>query len=168
MLCGVAEEASLKQYYPENGQPGIIRPYVNFSQSRVRLANIYVGRPRTMSNQAFLQTGFEHRKAAKLKNVLALAWDFLSQTGGWQAAWLSLRMQATLMASKKGGKLYQRLRKGNSVRRTEQVCSKVLGGNIRTVITPYGELSLDADNDEDFRVLSERFEEWRGYPPVES
>lgn len=167
MLCGVAEEASLKQYYAEEGQTGIIRPYVNFSDCRVRLANIYVGRPRTMANQAFLQTTFDHRKAAKVKNVLAMAWDFLSQSGGWQAAWLSLRMQATLMASKRGGKLYQYLRKGNSVRRTEQVCAKVFGGDIRMVITPYGGLSLDADNEEDFRVLSQRFETWREIPPVE-
>jgi len=168
ILCGVAEEASLSQYYPEAGKPGIIRPYVNFAEFRVRLANIYVGRPRTLANQKFLQTGFEHRKAAKLKNVLLLAWDFLSQSGGWQAAWLSLRMQATLMAERRGSKRYEKLRAGNSARRTEEVCSKVLGGPVRMVITPYGGLSLDADNEEDFRVLSQRFEDWKDIPPVES
>ena len=120
-----------------------------------------------MANQAFLQTTFEHRKAAKVKNVLAMAWDFLSQSGGWQAAWLSLRMQATLMASKKGGKLYQRLRRGNRSEKVEQVSSKVLGGGVRMVITPFGGLSLDVDNEEDFRMLSQRFEEWRKIPPVE-
>ena len=167
MLCGVAEEASLKQYYPEDGRPGIERPYVNFAEYRVRLANIYVGRPRTMANQAFLQTGFEHRKAAKLKNVLLLTWDFLSQSGGWRAAWMSLRMQATLMAERRGSRFYNRLRKGNSARRTEDICGQVLGGKIRIVVTPYGGLSLDADNEEDFRVISERFEEWMQVPPVE-
>lgn len=166
--CGVAEEASLKPFYPEGGKPGIRRPYVNFATCRVRLANIYVGRPRTLSNQAFLQTGFEHRKAAKLKNVLALAWDFLSQSGGWHAAWLTLRMQLTLVAERNGWKIYHRLRRGNCVRRTERVCSQVLGGAIRIVITPYGALSLDADNDEDFQVLSRRYEEWKNMPPVES
>ena len=168
ILCGVAEEASLRQYYAEGDKPGIIRPYVNFAEFRVRLANIYVGRPRTLANQKFLQTGFEHRKTAKLKNVLLLAWDFLSQSGGWQAAWLSLRMQWTLMAERRGSKRYEKLRAGNSARRTEEVCSRVLGGPVRMVITPYGGLSLDADNEEDFRVLSERFEEWKEIPPVES
>lgn len=165
--CGVAEEASLQQYYPEPGKPGIRRPYVNFATCRVRLANIYVGRPRTMSNQAFLQTGFEHRKAAKLKNVLLLAWDFLSQSGGWHAAWLTLRMQATLVAEQRGWKIYRWLKKGNCARRTERVCSQVLGGAIKIVITPYGSLSLDADNEEDFLVLSQRLEEWKSVPPVE-
>ena len=168
IVCGVAEEASLRQYYPVNGKLGIIRPYVNFSDCRVRLANIYVGRPRKLTNQRFLQTGFEHRKAARLKNVLALAWDFLKQPAGWRAAWMSLRMQATLMAERSGSRLYARLRAGNSLRETEEVTSKVLGGPIRVVITPYGELSLDADNEEDFHVLDQRFEEWREYPPVES
>ncbi|MBT8039785.1 MAG: NTP transferase domain-containing protein [Xanthomonadales bacterium] len=168
MLCGVAEEASLRQYYPGDGRPGIKRPYVNYADCRIRLANIYVGRPRKLTNQRFLQTGFEHRKAAKLKNVLALAWDFLSQPAGWKAAWLSLRMQATLMAERSGSRFYPSLRAGNSLRVTEEVTSKVLGGPIRVVITPYGELSLDADNEEDFQVLNDRFDEWKTYPPVDS
>ena len=167
ILCGVAEEASLKQYYPEEGKPGIVRPYVNFAEFRVRLANIYVGRPRTLTNRAFLQTGFEHRKTAKLKNVLLLAWDFLSQKGGWTAAWLSLRMQLTLVADRNGWKSYPRLRAGNPARRTEDVCGEVLGGTVKIVVTPYGGLSLDADNEEDFVMLSQRFEEWLEVPPLE-
>lgn len=166
LLCGVADETSLQDYYSENGQSGINRPYVNFAEARVRLANIYVGRPRVLENQAFLQTGFEHRKAEKWKNVLGLTWSFLSQPGGLQAAWLSLRMQATLMASRRQGWIYRRLRSGNSSRRTELVCSKVLGGAVRMVITPYGGLSLDADNESDFDVLSERYDEWREIPPA--
>lgn len=167
LLCGVADETSLKDYYPTEGQRGIHRPYVNFAEARVRLANIYVGRPRMLENQAFLQTGFEHRKAEKWKNVLALTWNFLSQSGGLHAAWLTLRMQATLIVSKQQGRLYRWLRSGNSSRRTEQVCSKVLGGPVRMVITPYGGFSLDADNESDFDVISARFEEWRVMPPAE-
>lgn len=167
MLCGVADETSLKDYYPEEGRTGIVRPYVNFAEARVRLANIYVGRPRTLENQKFLQFGFEHRKAEKWKNVMALTWNFLSQSGGWHAAWLSIRMQATLMASRNEGWLYRHLRKGNSSRRTELVCSKVLGGPVRMVITPYGGLSLDADNEDDFKVLNQCFEDWQKMPPAE-
>jgi molybdopterin-guanine dinucleotide biosynthesis protein A len=168
LLCGVAEEASLKQYYADEENTGIIRPYVNFAEYRVRLANIYVGRPRKLTNNKFLGVGFEHRKTAKLKNVLLLAWDFLSQSGGWTAAWLSLRMQATLMAERRGSRFYEKLRKGNSAARTEEVCSRVLGGSVKIVVSPYGGLSLDADNEEDFNVLNQRFEEWKKVPPAES
>ena len=97
MLAGVAEETSLKAFYPSGEKAGIARPYVHLNQYRVRLANIYVGRPRLLSNQAFLQVGFDHRKAEKWKNVIYLAGRFLSQAGGWQAAWATVRLQATLL-----------------------------------------------------------------------
>lgn len=167
MLAGVAEEASLAQYYPDPAGPGIRRPYVHLAECKVRLANIYVGRPRTLSHQEFLQTGFDHRKAEKWKNVVALAWRFLGQPGGWQAAWITLRLQATLLAARgRKGVLYRRLRRGNATQRIERACGTVLGGSVRMVVTPWGGLSLDADNDEDFQVLSRRFEDWRRFGPV--
>lgn len=167
MMAGVAEEASLRKFYPDAKGPGLIRPYVNLADCRVRLANIYVGRPRTLSNQEFLQTGFEHRKAEKWKNVLALSWRFLSQAGGLTAAWTTLRLQATLIACKRDNSLCSRLRERNPVERIEKVCSKILGGRVRMVITPYGGLSLDADNEEDYRILSQRFCDWEGLDPSE-
>ncbi len=168
MLAGVAEEASLNRYNNDERGEGIDRPCVHLRDCRVRLANIYVGRPRTLTNQSFLQTGFDHRKAEKLKNVISLTWRFLSQTGGWQAAWITLRLQATLLAFKKRHGLYQRLCKGNASTRIEKACGTVLGGKIRIVITPYGGLSLDADNEDDFRILSQRFDDWIDIGPVES
>jgi len=165
MLGGVAEEASLKSYYPDGSRPGIVRPYVHLADCRVRLANIYVGRPRTLRQQEFLQTGFDHRKAEKWKNVLALTWHFLGQSGGWQAAWITLRLQATLMASRGGGALYRKLLSGNLTPRIERAVSTVLGGSVKMVITPFGGLSLDADNEEDFEVLSQRFDDWLAIGP---
>ncbi len=168
MLAGVAEEASLKRYDDDETGEGIDRPYVHLRDCRLRLANIYVGRPRTLTNQSFLQTGFDHRKAEKLKNVISLSWRFLSQAGGWQAAWITLRLQATLLAFKKQPGLYRRLCRGNARARIENACGTVLGGKIRMVITPYGGLSLDADNEDDFRILSQRFDDWIKIGPVDS
>jgi len=167
MLAGVAEEASLKNFYAENDKEGIRRPYVNFRENRLRLANIYVGRPRTLDNQQFLEIGFAHRKAEKLKNVIILVWKFLGQSGGWRAAWFTLRLQLTLIVSKNQGRLYRWLRQFNKTADAEKCCGDVLGGAIRTVITPYGGLSLDVDDDEDYRILNERFEDWSAVAPVE-
>mgnify|MGYP005847719615 CR=1 FL=1 len=166
MLAGVAEEASLRRFYPEHGKAGIERPFVHLDDYRLRLANIYVGRPRTLSEQQFLQTGFDHRKAEKWKNVLALAWKFLAQPGGLRAARITLRLQATLLAARRGGRLYHKLRSGNRRDRVEQACGEVIGGSVRMVITPFGELSLDVDNDKDYLVLSQRFDDWQGQPPI--
>jgi molybdopterin-guanine dinucleotide biosynthesis protein A len=160
MFGGVAEEASLRRYYPEEGKPGIKRPYVHFSQELLRLANVYVARPRKLSHQDFLQTGFSYRKAKDWHNVMKLARSYLGRAGGWTAAWLTLRLQATLMASRRGGGLYRWLRKGNTMERVELAMGAVLGGTVKMIITPYGGFSLDVDDEEDFRVLGLRFDDW--------
>ena len=160
LMVGVADEAGLKPFYPDGEKPGIIRPLVELEFARVRLANIYVVRPRQLAHQEFLQTGFNHRKAVDWKNVVTLAFRVLSQRGGWQAAWLSLRLQATLLAARRGGRLYRWLRRGNTRERIEASTSTVLGGRLRFVITPFGGLSLDVDDQEDFEVLNTRYHDW--------
>jgi len=160
MFGGVAEEASLRRYYPEEGKPGIKRPYVHFSHELLRLANVYVARPRKLSHQDFLQTGFSYRKAKDWHNVLKLVRSYLGRSGGWKAAWLTLRLQATLMASRRGGGLYRWLRKGNTMERVDLAMGAVLGGTVKMIITPYGGFSLDVDDEEDFRVLGLRFDDW--------
>jgi molybdopterin-guanine dinucleotide biosynthesis protein A len=125
LLAGVAEEASLKAYYPQDDKPGIFRPYVHFNDSRLRLANIYVARPHSL-----------------------------------HAAWLTLRLQLTLMAYKREGWLYRKMRSGNTVEKIERACGHILGGSVRIIVTPYGGLSLDVDDEEDYRVLNQRFRDW--------
>jgi len=160
ILAGVVDEPGVRPFHPNGEKPGIKRPFVELEFGRLRLANIYVGRPRKLANQEFLQTGFSHRKAKDWRNVVALTFDFFKSQGGWHAAWLTVRVQVTLMLSKKKGYWYRRLKKGNTRERVEKSVSEVLGGPVRIVITPYGGLSLDVDDDEDFRILSTCQTEW--------
>ena len=166
ILAGVAEESSLTPYYPDENGEGIVRPYVHFSTGLARLANIYVARPRKLSHQEFLQTGFSYRKAKDWHNVMLLAWSFFRQAGGWKAAWLTLKFQATLMLSGRKGRLYRRLRKWNTPERVEAASGTVLGGSVRLIVTPYGGLSLDVDDEEDYRILGQRFSDWSAIGPV--
>ena len=160
MFAGVVDEPGVRPFHPEGDRPGIERPFVELEFGRLRLANIYVGRPRDLANQGFLQTGFSYRKAKDWRNVVALAFKFFKSQGGWQATWLTLRVQLTLMLSKGKGYWYKRLKKGNTRERVEKSVSEILGGPVKVVITPYGGLSLDVDDDEDFRVLDKCYEEW--------
>ena len=160
MLAGVVDEPGVRPFHPEGNRPGIERPFVELEFGRLRLANIYVGRPRNLANQEFLQTGFSYRKAKDWRNVVALAFNFFKTQGGWQATWLTLRVQVTLMLSKGKGYWYKRLKKGNTRGRVEKSVSEVLGGPVKVVITPYGGLSLDVDDEEDFRVLDTCYGEW--------
>lgn len=156
LMVGLADEAGLAPF----SAGGIVRPFVQLEFARIRLANIYVARPWQPTNQDFLQTGFGFRKAIHWRNVVGLTFSFLSQEGGWQAAWMTLRLQATLLASRKGGRLYRRLRRWNTRERIEARTSKVLGCPVRLVISPFGGLSLDVDDEEDFNILTARYNEW--------
>ena len=42
----------------------------------------------------------------------------------------------------------------------ENSVSKVLGGPIKVVVTPFGGLSLDVDDNEDFQVLDACYRDW--------
>jgi hypothetical protein len=72
------------------------------------------------------------------------------------------------MASKKRGRLYDWLRARNKPEDAEKSCGDVLGGPIKMVITPFGGLSLDVDNEEDYRVLNRRYADWSRIGPVET
>lgn len=160
MMVGVVDEPGVKPFYPGDGKEGIVRPFVELNFGRLRLANIYVARPRYLSHQEFLQTGFSYRKAKDWRNVLSLAMSLFRQPGGWQAAWLTLRLQLTLWSRRCNRRLYAWLREGNTRERIERGTGVVLGGRIRIVTTPFGGFSLDVDDPEDYRVLQARFDDW--------
>ena len=160
MLAGVVDEPGVAPFHPSGDKPGIKRPFVELEFGRLRLANIYVGRPRHLSHQEILQTGFSYRKAEDWRNVVALTFNFFKGAGGWHAARLSMRVQLTLMLSKRKGRCYRRLRKGNTRARVEKSISDTLGGSVKVVITPFGGLSLDVDDEEDFRILDACYEDW--------
>jgi GTP:adenosylcobinamide-phosphate guanylyltransferase len=161
MLAGVVDEPGVTPFHPRDGEIGIERPFVETSFGRLRLANIYVARPRNLAHQEFLQTGFSYRKAKDWRNVFSLVLHLFKQHGGWQAAWLTVRMQFTLWAGRyQWNRLYRWMRKGNTRERIERCTGTVLGGSIRVVISPFGGLSLDVDDEEDFEILSKRYEDW--------
>lgn len=160
MLAGVVDEAGVKPFHPTGDKKGIKRPFVELESGRLRLANIYVGRPRNLAHQEFLQTGFSYRKAKDWRNVVALTFNFFKSHGGWQAAWLTMRVQLTLKLSKGKGRWYQRLKRGNTQQRVEKSLSEVLGGPVKIVVTPFGGLSLDVDDQEDYQILDDCYEDW--------
>ena len=160
LLVGCADEPGVTPFYPEDGKQGIKRPFVELAGGRLRLANIYVGRPRKLSHQEILQTGFAYRKAKDWRNVVALVYNFFRRPHGWHSAWLTMRVQLTLMLSNKKGRLYRRLKAGNTEARVEKCFTEVLGGPVKIVVTPFGGLSLDVDDEEDYRVLDARYYDW--------
>jgi len=160
MLVGVVDEPGVTPFYPENDKPGIKRPFVELAGGRLRLANIYVARPRQLAHQEILQTGFAYRKAKDWRNVVVLIYKFFRRPHGWHSAWLTMRVQLTLMLSKRKGRLYRWLKAGNTESRVEKSFSEVLGGSVKIIVSPYGGLSLDVDDPQDYKVLNARYKDW--------
>lgn len=160
MLVGIAEDAALRPFYSDDMGPGMERPLVQMREGLYRLSNIYVARPRKLEHSEFLQTSFTLRKAKDWHNVVKLVFSLFSQHGGWFAAWMTCRLQLTAMLRKGKGRLYRRLRAGNTFEKIEQGVSTVLGGSVRLVDSPYGGLSLDIDDEVDFDLLAERWADW--------
>jgi molybdopterin-guanine dinucleotide biosynthesis protein A len=163
LLVGAVEEQSVLPYCPRDGEPGILRPFVDLRSARLRLANIYVVRPQELGGHELVETGFSYRKAKDWRNVLALAWSLISRPGGWKAAWLVLRLQATVMAAKRKGRLYRWLRRGNTQEALEAGGTTLLNGSIRFVVSPFGGLSIDVDDEEDYLIIGNRFAEWSSW-----
>ncbi len=162
MLCGIAEDRDLAPFYGTAQRPGVVRPLVQMREGLFRLSNIYVFRPYKLTHVEFLQTSFTLRKAKDWHNVARLAFSVFSQPGGWFAAWMILRLQLTYLLSRKKGRMYRRLRQGNTFAKVERGAGTVLGGTMRLVPSPYGGLSLDVDDEEDFELLQAHYRDWAG------
>ena len=160
LLTGITEESSLVEFQRQGEEAGIERPFVEMRSGRYRLANIFIARPLRMGHREMLQHGFSHRKAKKWRHVLGLAWTFLRQRGRWRGAWMLALLSAARLASRWPGRVYRALRRRNTEERLEAAASLLLGGPLRLVVTPYGSLSIDVDDEADYRVLQERFADW--------
>lgn len=160
MIVGIAEDEGLRPFYGDSERPGVRRPLVQMSEGLFRLSNIYVARPRKLEHSEFIQTSFNLRKAKDWHNVAKLVFSLFSQHGGWFAAWMTCRLQLAALLRRGQGRMYQRLRRGNTFPKIEKGVSAVLGGPVRLAVSPYGGLSLDVDEEEDYVLLRDRYREW--------
>ena len=160
MFVGVAEDRALRPFYRSAHREGMERPLVQMDEGLYRLSNIYVSRPYKLQHSEFLQTSFNLRKAKDWHNVAKLIFSLFSQHGGWFAAWMTVRLQLTAMLRHGQGRLYRRLRAGNTFEKIDRGVSTVLGGSVRLVDSPYGGLSLDVDDEADYALLRDHFPEW--------
>jgi GTP:adenosylcobinamide-phosphate guanylyltransferase len=160
MFVGVAEDRALRPFYGSGDGVGLERPLVQMNEGLYRLSNIYVARPYKLQHSEFLQTSFNLRKAKDWHNVAKLIFSLFSQHGGWFAAWMTLRLQLAAMLRHGQGRLYRRLRAGNTFEKIDRGVSTVLGGAVRLVDSPYGGLSLDVDDEADYVLLRDHYSEW--------
>jgi hypothetical protein len=161
MYYGISSEESLKPYYPTHERIGIKRPYANFSDGRYRLANIQIVKPLKLGRLFLVQSGYSVRKLTMWRNVFRLIKIIIRLPYGLRAASYVARLQTTMLLFKYGLQKWA----GPIVRRTrreklEWYLSNFLQTRVRIVNTPFGGLSVDIDDADDFEILKTHFPEW--------
>src|SRR2546426_8676655 len=76
-FAGLADEVALAPFYPRPDRRGIRRPYMELRHQRVRLAHIYIARPRPIPKLQILQQGFAARKLTQWRSIGRLLKTFL-------------------------------------------------------------------------------------------
>jgi len=161
-FTGLADEVALAPFYPRPDRRGIRRPYMELRHQRVRLANIYLARPRRIRNLEVLQQGFAARKLTQWRSIGRLIKTFLQNPAGVRAVGHVVCFQtASLLGAAGMERLAAAPRRLLPLDSVERTASMMLGCRFTSVITPYGGLSLDIDDESDYAIIGENLAVWR-------
>lgn len=161
MFYGVSEDKVLKAFYPTNDDSGIKRPYVNFSNIRVRVSNIQIIKPFKLGYMQLIQSAYSIRKLKKWRNLFRLLKLVITLPFGLRSAWFIAKLQISAKLYKFGlNKWAKPIRKRCHIRKLEWFVSKFLQTRFKIVTTPFGGLSIDIDNEDDYELLKIHFDKW--------
>ena len=161
-FAGVSDEVALAPFYPAPGRRGITRPYMELKHQRLRLANIYLARPSRIRNLEILQQGFAARKLTQWRSVLRLIRMFLGNPAGLRGATHVAWFQAAYVFEKARMSRLSRLARNRlDLAAIERTASTMLGCRFAALVSPYGGLSLDIDDESDYEIIREGLAAWR-------
>lgn len=159
---GLVSEESMQPFYPTQDKPGIEMAYFNLCEGRVRQSNMHLVRPPKLGKRHPIEEMYEHRYQKKLGNALALAWRiFWDDVGGLRMVFFYALMHLAGAFDRNGWRwLADRFRSWVTFGRVERSLSALLAGSVRFVVTEGGGCALDVDNERDFDVMKERYDDW--------
>jgi hypothetical protein len=161
-FAGLADEVALAPFYPRPPRRGIRRPYMELRRHRLRLANIYLLRPGRIRNLEILQQGFSARKLTRWRSVLRLISVFLRNPGGIRGVAHVVCLQIAALFEWAGLRWLVPIPSALvPLPVVERSASMMLGCRFRALVTPYGGLSVDIDDDADYQILQENLTVWR-------
>ena len=159
----VSREEDLKPYYRGvDNTPGIIRPYINLREARVRAANLILVKPNKIGNKEVIQESFGIRKMTEWGNIIKMMWKLIRQKHRYQTIRLAVLLQLIAVLNRNG---HQRIgdwfRHRTRGRLLEIAFSHLLMTRLKMIITPYGGVSLDVDTVEDYELIKKNWRYWK-------
>ncbi len=161
-ILGLTPESCLKPFYPEGGRPGIRMAYLHLKEGNFRINNLHLVRPVRIGNRRYIQEMYQYRYQRNIRNVIPFALKLLLRDR-YHGYRLYLGLVLSLLAARwHCPRLEACFRNWVPKAALERWVSQGLATRFFGLTVPFPGAALDIDNEEDFRALEARFEEWRG------
>jgi GTP:adenosylcobinamide-phosphate guanylyltransferase len=162
---GVTSERVLSHYYPAEGRSGIRMIFFHVKEELLRHNNLHIGKPLKFQHLDYIEKMYEWRYQTRFLNIIRVLFSAL--THGWRfmkGLRVFILMQLSLYYDRRGHpRLSDRVRSLVSLNRLSEGIGNAIGARVQVVYTHFGGAVLDADNDKDFAVIEERYDEWMDY-----
>jgi CTP:molybdopterin cytidylyltransferase MocA len=161
LVTGVTTEATLSRFYPAADKPGVMMQYFNVSSGHFRVNNMHMVRPAAIANIEYIRRMYAIRYQRRFINGLLLMWNLMrarTRPGGL-LFYAGLRLSSRLRLWNRA-RLAARLERHLHMKTGEYHISKVLGARFKVAVTTFGGSAIDVDNDETYRAVCSRFEDW--------
>jgi GTP:adenosylcobinamide-phosphate guanylyltransferase len=160
---GIVPEESMQDFSPAaDGTPGIEVAYFNTREGRMRQSNLHYAKPARILNRYYVEDMYEHRYQKEFGHILRLAWTIVrSEQGGLRALFLYICIHLAGVAHRRGfSTLSNWLRQLVSLGAIERALGSLLRADFRFVTREVGGCGVDIDNDSEYAVACQRFDEW--------
>jgi GTP:adenosylcobinamide-phosphate guanylyltransferase len=157
---GLVTEEAMKAFYPSAGSDGIRMAYFNLREGRFRQNNLHLVRPARVANRYAIEEMYENRFQREWTSVIGLAWRLVRRGGLVVLAYYLLMHLAGIMDRRGMPTAADGLRRFIRIARIERGVSGLLGCSFRFVTTDIGGSAVDVDNEHDFDIAKQRYEEW--------
>jgi len=161
-FIGVSSSDILKHFCrKQTGQTKMNRPYLAFREAYVRAANLLIVRPNRVGNKQLIQESFGMRKMTKWKNVFSAFWKVIRLKGKLKTVRMVCLLQLAAILNRHGlVKFAEALRRFIRESEFEKLLSRLFMTHLKLVESPYGGVSLDIDDEEDYKLLCENYDCW--------
>ncbi len=161
---GLVTEESMTAFYPEApGKGGIHMAYFNLREGRFRQSNLHFSRPGRVLNRHYVEEMYEHRHQKEFWQIVGLAWRLLrSERGGFAVVGYYGLMHLAGVLDRRGyRRLANRVRRWIPMARIERGIGSLLRASFEFIVTEGGGCAVDIDNEHDYDIAVERYDEWR-------
>lgn len=161
---GAVSDKTLSYYVPEKGSRRLSLAVLPLKEKNYRINNLHMIKPFKIANRYRLQKMYELRYQRKLRNIFKLFIKILCLKGCNSAVRFYFLIQAALFFRKiRIIGISKKISSYLLLRRFESLVGRLLGTKVSVAETTYGGAALDIDNEADYAIINENFEEWMEY-----